>query len=251
MAPRTYFDLIKDCLVEMFYEEPTTWEETNTTEGNKVKRLLNQALETICLGENIPWKFRERMAHIILVEDVREYPMVPGYIHSIRYHDEPIQLYYDERYIDLPMNAKGMPTLYWVYGNKINLYPIANKQQQGEQLDVRFLTNYCAMDCCGVLKRRMEAPDDEPIIPEEFRDILIYKVCGDFRRSATDSASVYYREKYRWAYKSLLEAQKLSNDYPNGFDLGIYNPTLQESIMNVFYNPRVYSVSTQQYGRAI
>lgn len=238
---RTYFDLIKDCLVEMFYEEPEQWKDTFTTEGTKVKKLLNQALETICLGENIPWKFRERINHLILVEGIKEYPMVNGYIHSIRYNKVPIQLYYDERYIYLPHNAKGMPTMYWIYGDKINLYPIPNKTQQGKQLDVRFLTNCCAVDCCGVLKQRMEDPDDEPIIPDEWRDILIYKVCGDFRRSATDNASLYYREKYRWAYKSMLDSQRLSNDYPNGFDMGIYNPTIQDTIINVWTNPRSYT----------
>ena len=66
----TYFDLVKDCLVEMFYSEPKTWEDTNTTEGIKVKRLLNQALRSICLGEQIPWKFREQRETLVLVPGI-------------------------------------------------------------------------------------------------------------------------------------------------------------------------------------
>lgn len=50
----TYFDLVNKCLREMFYEEADTWTDTDTTEGRKIKQLLNQALETICLGEDIP-----------------------------------------------------------------------------------------------------------------------------------------------------------------------------------------------------
>ena len=159
---RTYFDLINDCLREMFYEEATTWSETDTTEGKKIKQLLNQALEEIVLGEDIPWKFRERKHYLVLVPGVKEYPMVPGYIHSMRYNDTTVQLYYDERYIRLPYDSKGMPILYYIYGGNINLYPIPSEQERGRMIDVRFLTNYCATDCCGVLKHRMEKPDDEP-----------------------------------------------------------------------------------------
>lgn len=238
---RTYFDLVKDCLVEMFYEEPSSWEETNTTEGIKVKRLLNQALETICLGEDIPWKFRERMYHLVLVPGMREYPMPPGFIGSMRYHEVPIQLYYNEDYVRLPMEAEGMPIMYWTYNEKINLYPLPSKQESGRQIDVRYQTKYCAVDCCGVAKPRMECEDDEPIIPDEFRDILIYKVCGDFRRSATDSASQYYREKYRWAYKCLLSAQRESYDYPNGMDINPNMVSVQDVIIDAWTNPRVYA----------
>ena len=236
---RTYFDLINDCLREMFYEEAETWEDTNKTEGKKIKQLLNQALEDLCMGMNIPWKFRERKYYLVCVPGVQEYPMVPGYIHSMRYLDNTIRLYYDERYVNLPHKTQGMPILYYIYGGNINLYPIPGKQYAGKQILVRFLTHYCATDKLGVLKQRMEEPDDEPIIPNEFRNILVYKVCADFRRNAGDPASAYYANKYNWLYKALLDAQRLSDDYPNGFDISPNPRSLQEVVLDTWRNPRV------------
>lgn len=245
---RTYFDLVKDCLVEMFYEEPQTWADTDTTEGIKVKRLLNQVLDTIVMGEQTAWKFREKYYYLYLVEGVRSYPMVDGFIQSMRYHDDPIQLYYNDRYITLPMDSTGMPICYWVYDGNINFFPVPNKDMSGDRIDIRYLTNCCAVDKYNVPKYRMECEDDEPIIPEKYRDILIYGVCKDFRRSLNDSASVYYAKKYQEAYKALLSEQRLSEDYPNGLDIGPYTPTLQEAIMNVFTNPRVFGGDTSPGG---
>ena len=79
--------------------------------------------------------------------------------------------------------------------------------------------------------------DDEPIIPERYRDILIYSVCRDFRRSLSDSASVFYERKYRELYRIMLSAEKLSNDYPDGLDIVPYVDSLQEVVMNVFQEP--------------
>ena len=93
----------------------------------------------------------------------------------------------------------------------------------------------------------MENATDEPIIPEEFRDILVYKVCADFRRSRTDSVSVYYLDKYKWRYKSMLYAQRMSQDYPQGFDIDPYPKSIQEVILDVWRNPRVYSTQYSNY----
>lgn len=234
----TYFDLVKDCLVEMFYEKPETWADTETTEGIKVKQLLNQALNTIVMGENIPWKFREKYYFLVLVDGVKSYPMPDGYISSMRYEDEPIQLYYNERYVQLPTDTYGQPLCYWIYAGNIEFFPIPNKQMNGRTIVVRYLTNCCATDKYGILKHSMECEDDEPIIPEKYRDLLVYSVCKDFRRSFNDATSVHYERKYRELYKALLSEQRQSNDYPNGFDIGPYNPTLQDVIMDVFQNPR-------------
>lgn len=235
---KTYFDLVKDCLVEMFYEEPTTWEDTYTTEGTKVKRLLNQALNTIVMGENIPWKFREKFYYLVLAEGVKKYPMPNGYIISMRYAYAPIQLYYNQHYVRLPINTKGQPICYWIYDDNIELFPIPNKTIAGETIITRYLTNDCAVDKYGIPKEFLECEDDEPIIPEKFRDILIYSVCKDFRRSANDATSVYYERKYREMYRAMLSDQKRSDDYPNGLDMSLDTPTLQEVLIDVFQNPR-------------
>ena len=240
MANKTYFDLVKSCLVEMFYSEPETWEDTYTTEGTKVKRLLNQALRSIVLNENLPWKFREQKQILVLVPGVREYPMVDGYIMSMRYIEDILQLYYNEFYVNLPMDTKGQPIMYWIFDNHINLFPIPSDQMNNEKILIRYLTNKCAMDKYGVLKDEMECECDEPIIPERFRDILVYAVCKDFRRSLSDSASVYYEKKYRETYRAMLSDQKLSNDYPDGLDITPYTMTLQDAVLNVFYNPRAW-----------
>lgn len=240
MANTTYFDLVKSCLVEMFYSEPSTWEDTNTTEGIKVKRLLNQALRTIVLGENIPWKFREQKEILVLIPGIREYPKPDGYIMSMRYIEDVLQLYYNQFYVSLPMDTKGQPMMYWLFEGKINLFPIPSEEMNNQRILVRYLTNKCARDKYGVLKDEMECECDEPIIPERFRDILVYAVCKDFRRSINDAASVYYEKKYRETYRALSSDQKLSYDYPDGFDITPYTMTMQDAVLNVFYNPRVF-----------
>lgn len=234
----TYFDLVKDCLVEMFYEEPQTWDDTNTTEGIKVKRLLNQALNTIVLGENVPWKFREKTHYIVLSQGVKQYPMPNGYILSMVYEDEPLRLYYDPNYTRLYLDTYGQPIIYWIFNDNIEFYPNVSKGFNNRKIICRYLTNNCAVDKYGVGKLKMECEDDEPIIPEKFRDILVYSVCKDFRRSANDSTSVYYERKYREAYKALLSDQKSSDDYPDGFDIDSPPTTIQDVILNVFHNPR-------------
>lgn len=234
----TYFDLVKECLVEMFYSEPKTWEDTNTTEGIKVKRLLNQALRSVCLGEQIPWKFREQHETLVLVPGINKYPKPDGFIINMRYVKELLRLYYNAKYVDLPMDSAGQPIQYWIYDGNINLYPTPSKDFSGEQILIHYLTNKCARDKYGVLKESMECECDMPVIPEAFRDILVWAVCRDFRRSATDATSAYYDRRYKETYKALLADQRLSDDYPNGLDINPYIGNMQDVVLNVFYNPR-------------
>lgn len=239
MAGATYFDLVKDCLVEMFYEEPKTWADTNTTEGIKVKRLLNQELKSIVLGENIPWKFRQRKQILPLVAGVNKYCRPNGYIIDMRYPVDDMRLFYNQHNIYLPINTEGQPMMYWFYEGLINLFPTPSEKFAGRDIVIRYLTNDCAKDKYGVGKEQMVEEDDEPIIPEQWRDILVYAVCRDFRRSLTDNASTYYERRFRETYRALLSDQKLGDDYPDGFDIAPWTETLQDVILNVYMNPRV------------
>lgn len=236
---KNYFDLVKDCLVEMFYEEPKSWKDTYTTEGNKVKRLLNQELKSIVLSENIPWKFRERVEIIPLAKGINHYRMPNGYITSIKYLKDDIRLFYNEHNVYLPVGTKGQPTQYWIYNGDIVVYPTPCKHWNGKELRIKFRTNDCATDEYGILKPEMTEETDEPIIPERWRDILVYAVCRDFRRSLNDAASLYYERRFRETYRAMLSDEKQTDDYPDGFDISPCTMTLQDVILNTFMNPRV------------
>ena len=240
MANRTYFDLCNDVLEELVYETVSTFEELDDiVEGKKVKRDLNFALRSICNNEDRPWKFRKEELIFPLVAGIKEYDMPNGYIRYFKYCDTPIVLNYLEDHDSLPEFVYGMPTNYWIENNKFRLYPIPDKCQDGRLIRVEFLTYDYAKDCAGVLKPKMENPCDEPIIPEHHRDILVWKVCADWRGNVSDARAAYYTKKYKDAYKALLNDQRQSEQYPNKLDMMGYGATAQDTIMRAFYNPRV------------
>ena len=239
MANKTYFDLCNEVLTELFYERVDTFEELDDiTEGIKVKQDLNSALNMICNSENAPFKFRKCEFDLSLVEGVGKYEMPNGYIDYMRYRDTPIVLVYEEEHEYLPITY-GMPLQYWIdNGKDISLYPVPDSTQTGRLIKVEFYTNDFARNKCGVLKPEMELADDEPIIPNHHRDILKWKVCSDWRGSLNDAKALFYERRYKKAYTNLIADQKLTRDYPAGFNImGNNLKNYQNSIIRAFYLP--------------
>lgn len=235
---RNYLDLCNEVLSELVYEEVETFEELDDiTEGKKVKRELNKALRQICNNEQRPWKFRQRTLDIPVVGGINHYDLPNGYIGYIRYKDTPIKLRYIENHDTLPKDTSGMVLDYWISNDKLVLYPTPDDTQTGRILEVHLLTYDYAIDCCGLLKPVMDSECDEPIIPEHHRDVLVYKVCANWRGNVTDARAQYFQNQYKIAYRNLLSDQRMSEDYPNKLDVMGPRNSAHDSIMQAFYNP--------------
>lgn len=236
---KTYLDLCNEVLTELFYETVNNFDElAQLTEGIKVKQELNSALNMVCNSEHRPWRFRQIEYDLSLVDGVHKYEAPNGYIKYMRYRDTPIVLSYMPNHEYLPMNTFGMPLNYWMENDGIKLYPIPDKSQTGRLIKVELYTNCFAKNKYGVYKCEMEEADDEPIIPNHHRDILKWKVCADWRASLNDAKAAFYNQRYRKAYTNLISDQKLTNDYPNGFNIMPYTNPADRAVMNAFYNPR-------------
>ena len=85
----------------------------------------------------------------------------------------------------------------------------------------------------------MTEADDEPIIPEGYRSLLVYGVVRDFRASTGDTKADFYRRKYNALYSKMLSNQRLTNDYFKGGKVLGYRPTSLEAKIAAFRNPYV------------
>lgn len=236
---RNYFNLCNDILREMYYEEAVTFSELdNTTEGKKVKYKLNQILTEICIQEKDIWKFRERTKQLFLIEGISKYPMVNGFIEYIVPMAYPSPLQYNPNWKYLPRYSIGRPIQYRLYGDNIEMFPIPNGNSDGLEFEIKYLTNDCATDTDGFDKEQLELETDEPIIPNRYRDILVYGVCKDLRAGINDSKSLFFDKRYKDLYRSMLSTMVRTDDYPMGLDIMGKNPSITESSLAVFYNPR-------------
>lgn len=235
---KNFFDLCNDILDELYYERVDSFEELNNiTEGRRVKKELNRALTMICNNENSNWQFREVDSPIITVAGQSEYERPNGFIRYIKRDDENIVLTYVEEHKYYPDDTTGDPVQYWMDNEKIRFFPIPDRDNV--QLNVHLYTNDCAMDCNGVLKPEMESGCDVPIIPNKHRNILIYRVCADWRANDADAKSQYYDRKYREAYRAMKMDCIQTEDYPSGLDIMHNSPSIVESLY------KGWNISTQ------
>lgn len=236
---RNYLELCNEILGEMYWEQVETFDQLTTTEGERVKRKLNQILQEIVIGQEEAWTFRERQDDLILVGGVCNYDMVDGYIRDITPYAYPAPLIYTPDFKYMPLNAHGRPVRYWIWENNIRVYPTPNQEDEGFTFRIRYYTNNTCRDDRGNEKPYMTEPTDEPIIPDKYRDVLVYGVCKDLRSNESDPKTVFYEKKFRNAYKRMLSECRRTVDFPNGLHTG--NPiSIQQSYLNVFYNPRAY-----------
>lgn len=234
---RTYLDLCNQVLDEMYWETVTSFDGLATTEGQRVKTKLNQILHEIVIGQEEAWTFRERSDDLILVDGVSNYEMVDGFIRDITPYKYPAPLIYTPDFKYMPLNAKGRPVRYWIWEDNIRVYPTPTKNDEGFTFKIRYWTNNTCIDNKGNEKPYMTEADDEPIIPDKYRDVLVYGACKDLRGSDTDAKAQFYHKRYREMYKRMLSECRRTLDFPNG--LKVDCPiSIEQSYLNVFYNPR-------------
>lgn len=245
---RNFFELCNEALDTMVYTPAATFEDLDsTTEGRLVKRLINRNLRTICGGEQSIWKFREKTKDIYMVGGQQQYDMPDGFILFIRPNDDtnriPLQLNQDWEY--LPMTATGTPVFYWIYKDKINVFPTPTNDMQGQKYTIRYLTNNFALDEWDCEKPILENETDTPIIPEIYRDILVYGAAKDFRAHAGDAKSIFYDRKYKELYRNMLYSEQLTEDYLKGGSITNYPMSNLQAQLNAFYNPYVQGATAR------
>ena len=234
---KNYFDLCNDILEELYYEKVDTFEELEElTEGRKVKKELNRALVYICNNEHSAWQFRDVEQDLFLVPYMNQYDLPNGFISYMKYPEETLLLTYVDDHKTFPYST-GLPVYYWFDNNKIKLYPVPTECEANKRISIHYYTNDYAKDCRGVFKPEMTEECDEPIIPRHHRNILVYKVCADWRANVNDPKSVHYDVKFKEAYRALLSDQRLSADLPNGLDLSFEPLTYTEQMYQIFKNP--------------
>ena len=230
---KNFMDLCNDILDELYYEQVENFEDLDQlTEGRRVKKELNRALVMICNNEHENWEFRDVTTPIITVEGQIEYQKPNGFIRFIKRPDTNLVLSYVEENKFYPEDTTGDPVQYWMDGERIRLFPIPSTT--GIQLDAHILTNDCAMDCNGITKPEMVCACDVPIIPNKHRNILVYRVCADWRANDGDAKSQYYDRKYREAYRAMKADCIQTEDYPSGLDIMGNYPTITQSIYNAW-----------------
>ena len=235
---KNFFELCNDVLDELYYEQVESFDELDElTEGRKVKKMLNRALVTICNNENENWQFKEVDEPIILVAGQEHYNRPNGYIRWIKRHNENYVLNYIEDSKWVPEESTGTPVSYWMDGERIRLFPIPDKTAENMQLDVHLLTNNYATDCMGVGKLEMECECDVPIIPNKHRQILIWRVCADWRANDADAKSQYYDRKYREAYRAMKVDCLQTEDYPSGLNIDDTPISYKDIMLDIFKNP--------------
>jgi len=235
---KNYLELCNDVLSELYFEEAQTFDELeDTEEGRRAKKELNRALTFICNNEDVAWTFRETTVSLMPTKDIKYYDKPNGFIQYIRYPKSNLLLNYVDESKFYPVNAKGMPVCYWFKGEKLALYPTPDKNYNEDMLYIRYLTYNYAVDCCGIGKPVMEYETDVPIIPNNHRDILVWKVCMDWRANLGDAKTQYYRSQYKTAYRALLNDCRETEEMGNGLHVGNFSPSYTQQMMGIFNNP--------------
>ena len=156
---RDYLTLCNEVINLMSYLPAKTMEDLDTPEGRLIKQKMNEVLRELCCGEHDTWKFRERVAHLYASEGVQDYKRPDGHILFIRPSDDtnrPRLIYTMDEGRYLPLTSNGTPVYYWIYEDKIRLYPIPNKKKKKKEYAVKYLTNKYTYDNKSCLKKIMQ-----------------------------------------------------------------------------------------------
>lgn len=235
---KNYFELCNDILEELYYERVDTFEELNDLEeGRRVKKELNRALTFICNNEDGALTFRDVVTPFMAVKDVKLYDKPNGFIQYIKYPKSNLVLTYMDEHKYIPSYTTGKPVGYWFQGEQIRLYPIPNDTYSDDVMEIHNLTYDYARDCCGMGKPVMEYETDIPIIPNNHRDILVWKVCMDWRANLGDPKTQFYRSQYKTAYRALLNDCRETDDLENGLHIMNTDGSFTQQMLNIFNNP--------------
>lgn len=238
---RNYLQLCNEVINLMSYLPAKKWEDLDTPEGRLIKQKMNEVLREICCGEHDTWKFRERHKQFYLAEGKSKYEIPEGYILYIRPHERSNRppLIYNMEHKYLPLHTRGCPVYYWIEEDKIVVFPTPCECQDGDRYTIRYLTDKYATNKDGDPIDVLETAEDEPIIPEMYRTLLVYGVVKDFRGELGDPKSEFYRKKYNALYNKMLSNQRLSDDYFKGGKVLGVRPTTLEAKVAAFRNPYV------------
>jgi len=240
MSGKNYFELCNDVLEELYYEKVDSFDELDTiAEGRRVKKMLNQALSYICNNENEAWEFRNKQTELVLVPGMKTYDRPHGMIEYLKYTDQDLVLQYIEGHRYLPNECYGMPVQYYISNDKLNFFPVPSEAEDDRIIKVEYYTDDFAEDCCGLGKPVMKLETDTPIIPARHRDILVWKVCADWRANDRDGTYEHYEAKFKRAYRALRADCRRTLDKPTGFNILGSQP----SIVNALYN--AWQIGTQ------
>lgn len=232
---KNYFDLCNEVLEELYYEKVDTFEELdNITEGRRVKRMLNQALEYICNNENEAWEFRNKETELVLVGGMKTYDRPNGFIEYMKYTDQDIVLQYIQDHRYLPRECYGLPVQYYISNDMLNFFPVPSDTETDKTIKIEYYTNDFAEDCNGIGKPKMTCECDTPIIPARHRDILVWKVCADWRANSRDGNYEHYEAKFKRAYRALKMDCRRTLDKPMGISILGCNPTITRSLYNAW-----------------
>lgn len=242
MAGKNYLELCNDILEELYFEPVDSFSELEEiSEGRRVKRLVNQANNYICNNENTAWTFREKRTQIVLVPNMIAYDRPNGFIQYMKYNDRDIVLSYYKDYKYLPNYSAGLPVGYYISNNKINMFPTPREEVAGEIINVEYYTDDFAEDCCGLGKPEMTLATDESIIPAKHRDVIIFKVCADWRANDRDGYYEHYESKFKRAYRALRKDCQMTDDLPAGFHIESTAPNIVQSLYNGWYISHITS----------
>lgn len=235
MSGKNYFELCNDVLEELYYEKTDTFDELDEiAEGRRVKKMLNQALSYICNNENEAWEFRNKSTDLVLVPGMSEYNRPNGFIEYMKYTDQDIVLQYLEGHRYLPNKCDGLPVMYYISNDMLNLFPCPTEAEDDKIIKIEYYTDNFAEDCCGLGKPNMKYETDTPIIPARHRDILVWKVCADWRANDADAVFQHYESKFKKAYRALKMDCARTADKPQGFNIMGYNPTITSALYNAW-----------------
>lgn len=238
ICDKNYFELCNEVLSELYFEEVTTFDELeDIAEGRRVKKELNRALTFICNKEDGAWQFRDVEEVIIPTENISHYNRPNGYIEYIKYPKNNLILTYLDSHRYAVEYDTGRPVSYWISDGKIRLYPIPDRTYNEDPLEIHYLTNNFAKDCCGIGKPVMVYETDTPIIPNNHRDILIWKVCMDWRANLGDPKTQFYQQQYKEALRNMLADCRFTDDLPNGLHIGDGYTSIKDRMLDIFYNP--------------
>ena len=236
---RNFLQLCNEVINLLSYLPVKNMDELNNPEGRLIKQKMNEVLREICCGEHDTWKFREREKSFVTAEGKSDYELPDGYILFIRPDDNTNRppLLYNQNWKYLPLSTSGQPTYYWIYKDKIRLFPSPGSLQDGDLYTIKYLTDKYATNNQGCEIDILEDGDDEPIIPEQYRSLLVYGVVRDFRGSASDTKTEYYRRKFNALYNKMLSNQRLTEDYFKGGKVLGVGPTSLQAKIAAFKNP--------------
>lgn len=235
---KNYFELCNEILSELYFEEVDTFDELEEIEeGKRVKRELNRALTFICNKEEGAWQFREETDVLVPTVGVRKYDKPNGYLRYLKYPKSNLILNYIDDHKYTPGYVTGMPVSYWMDNTNIRLYPIPDRTYNDNEIHIHYYTYNYAKDCCGFGKPVMVCATDVPIIPNNHRDILIWKVCMDWRANLGDPKTQYYKTQYKTAYRNMLADCRQSEDFPNGLHLADTDRSFAQQLLDNLSNP--------------